>query len=185
MPITKNAVYFEQNGDSISFVIKMVHPRLYKFIFASLCIASIIGTLSLVVVFDIFALLGPASLLILLLGALISFGFFKIYIWHQSGEEFFLLTSGNLSYQINNGLKLSDIKSFEVMDYQIGFEETNTYEAESCGRIYFFTIDPKTKLSTIILYSTLEVSFKEYQFLLDSYLKIDQKQPPLSYFSLN
>ncbi|MCS4228805.1 hypothetical protein [Sphingobacterium sp. BIGb0165] len=185
MPITKNAVYFENNGDSISFVIKMVHPRLYKLVFASLCALSIIGTLSLVIIFDIFALLGPSSLLILMLGMLISFGFFKIYIWHHSGEEFFLLTSDNLSYQINNGLKLSDLKSYEAMGYQIGFQETNSYESETCGRIYFFTMDPKTKLSTIILYSTLEITFEEYQFLLSNYLKISQKQPPLSHFSLN
>lgn len=183
MPMTKNAIFFDKSEDYIRFVIKMVHPKLYVFIFASLCILSILGTLSLIVVFNIFAELGPASLLVLSLGLLISFGFFKIYRWHHAGEEFFILAIDNISYQINNGIKLSELRSFEARDYRIGFHKTNNYESSICGRIYFYRIDPDTKLVTIILDSTLEVAVEEYELLEENYLQMTRK--PLSLFDFN
>lgn len=183
MPMTKNAIYFDKSEDHIRFVIKMVHPKLYVFIFASLCILSILGTLSLIVVFNIFAELGPSSLLVLSLGLLISFGFFKIYRWHRAGEEFFILAVDNFSYQINNGIKLSELRSFEAKDYKIGFHKTNNYESSICGRIYFYRIDPDTKLVAIILDSTLEVALEEYELLEENYLQMTRK--PLSFFDFN
>jgi len=183
MPMTKNAVYFDKGEDHIRFVIKMVHPKLYVFIFASLCVLSLFGTFSLIVVFNIFAVLGPSSLFVLTVGLLISFGFFKIYRWHHTGEEFFLLAADNFSYQINNGIKLSELRSFEAKDYKIGFHKTNNYESSICGRIYFYRTDPDTKLVTIILDSTLEIALEEYELLEENYLQMTQR--PLSFFNFN
>lgn len=185
MPMTKNAVYFDKSEDYIRFVIKMVHPKLYVSIFAFLCILSILGTLSLIVIFNIFAALGPSSLLVLALGLLVSFGFFKIYRWHHNGEEFFILTKDNFSYQINNGIKLSGLKTFTAKDYRIGFHKTNTYESSPCGKIYFYETDPDTKLTTIILDSTLEIALDEYTLLEENYLQITQKPLPFFDFNLN
>lgn len=111
--------------------------------------------------------------------------FFKIYRWHHAGEEFFILAKDNMSYQINNGIKLSELTSFEAKDYKIGFHKTNNYESSICGKIYFYRIDPDTKLVTIILDSTLEIALEEYKLLEENYLQLTQKPSSLFDFNLN
>lgn len=174
MPLTRNDIYFEENEDHISFVIKMVHPKTYKFIFALLSTISLAATFSLIIIFNIFDHLGPMSFVPLTLGLIVSFVFFKTYMWHHRGEEFFLLAIDNISHQINNGIKLSELKSYEAIKYNIDFIPTDEYESKQVGTLLFYTVDPSTKLKNFVLQSTLEITIDEYEFIEMEYMKIKE-----------
>lgn len=174
MPLTRNNIYIEKNEDYISFVIKMVHPKTYKFIFALLTTISLAATFSLIIIFNIFDHLGPKSFVPLAIGVIVSFAFFKTYMWHHRGEEFFLLAVDHLSHQINNGIKLSELKSYEAIKYKIEFIPTNEYESVQVGTLLFYTIDATTKLKSFVLQSTLEITIDEYEFIEMEYMKIKE-----------
>ncbi len=169
MKLPNNKTIINIENDCIRVQIDMIHP---KWVSNILFFVFFIMVLILIVALGYFELLriaGPIILFPTTIWLFFAYRVGKAACWHRYGQENYLLADLAFSHQRSYGVYTSELESVTSVDYQIGFQETsdpNSPKTDRMGLLIFYSINPITKIESILFESALEMSLNDYEIIL-------------------